>query len=625
MGKLLDRPDRNAHIPLPIEDPTYPPNRNKQQYEKHLNTLKKAREACLRFPIFWTDDIMRDSGFCLNHSSPTYLESFKPSKKRMGLQEEYIEALSKKHSWKSQTQLDAEVEEILGMMISRLPPPSFTKCMSMLDKFANLKNAAEKEGNDRNSWIIGEGGPNNGRRSLDELPESKATHTDWKRSRIPVLGKFLNKVSPSHSPLIAVDLARFLCVSLPEPEGGNSNKRETDDVDGTGRKGSKIAAYAFRKERKLHTNEKRYNKKRDEFVQNMMTLQHEFAHWSGEDRDNAVEATSDQPPKDDAGPMTEIDDDVTSDLDVKGLTRYELRMEQKAALAETLVEMQKMGLRSEDDTVVSRGRPKRGNHLKFTAIQMGEKDDLSASESSENLADTQNADSEQEERIVFINNLPIDTTEEEIDQIYSRCGALESIELFNLRPDYDPGPLSRKQLEERRQQKLRKKNEYQTDREFRQKRPRTPVYGVLRFKDAEGYKVATSPELSIFGCVIRRHPVMSIKHNVLKKLFIENISQVNSLDLEIKLARTFHPHNMQIMQDGMMGVGLSNPNGSEISMPSSCQLEFEDFHAAWESYHLIKDRVDDDSAIGPLPKEWRVNWFSTPVNAMGYWTRELSF
>mmetsp|Transcript_35059 Transcript_35059/g.59535 ORF Transcript_35059/g.59535 Transcript_35059/m.59535 type:complete len:259 (+) Transcript_35059:2-778(+) len=251
-------------------------------------------------------------------------------------------------------------------------------------------------------------------------------------------------------------------------------------------------------------------------------------------------------------------------------------------------------------------------------------------------------ESELEERIVFINNLPIDTTEEEIDQIYSRCGPLDSVQLFNLRPDLDPGPLSKKQLEDRRRQnKLRNKNVYPTLNEFRKQRPRTPVYGMLRFDTAEGYKIATSPELCIFGCVIRRHPVLTIKHTGITNLYLEQIPQnICSMDVEYKLAKLLHPHTIAVSLDGMRGLGrnrsgigesLDNGEYQEYSKPSSCRVKFEDFRTAYQTFQWMREGDDGESeTTGNIAafiggEECRVQWFPTPENSMGYWTRELNF
>ena len=251
---------------------------------------------------------------------------------------------------------------------------------------------------------------------------------------------------------------------------------------------------------------------------------------------------------------------------------------------------------------------------------------------SDNEAQALNAEAELDERTLFINNLPIDTNEEEIDQIYSRCGPVESIQLFNLRPELDPGRLSNRQLQElRRKKKFRSKAHFQSYNESQHQRPRTPVYGILRFQSAEGYQVATSPELCIFGCVIRRHPVLSIKHSDLTTLHIEQIpTTLRTLDVEYKLAQLLHPHNVYITQDGMRGVGIdrsglgSGINGDHMdyAKPSSCQVNFEDFHTASQAYQLMRSA---DGAAFMSDAECQVHWFRTPENSMEYWTRQLSF
>lgn len=264
-------------------------------------------------------------------------------------------------------------------------------------------------------------------------------------------------------------------------------------------------------------------------------------------------------------------------------------------------------------------------------------------ESSEHTA--AGAEAELEERIVFINNLPIDITEQEIDEIYSRCGSLDSIQLFNLRPDLDPGPISQKAMRDRRRRR-RNTNTYTSSKQ----RPRTPVYGMLRFQTPKGYQVATSQELRLFGCVIRRHPVLSIKHEEMTNLHLEQIpSNLYSMDVEYKLAQLLHPHNVSVMLDGMNGVGMNGSGGingdhQEYSKPASCQVKFEDFHTAYKAYQWIKEELDGDEEnanegegadeedyneeIGAENSAFmgggcQLHWFQTPQHSTECWKREL--
>lgn len=70
-------------------------------------------------------------------------------------------------------------------------------------------------------------------------------------------------------------------------------------------------------------------------------------------------------------------------------------------------------------------------HLRFTAIKLEDKTEPPVSDGELSSQTYTENELELEEKIVFINNLPIDITEDEVDEIYSRCGPLDSIQLFN--------------------------------------------------------------------------------------------------------------------------------------------------------------------------------------------------
>ena len=242
---------------------------------------------------------------------------------------------------------------------------------------------------------------------------------------------------------------------------------------------------------------------------------------------------------------------------------------------------------------------------------------------------------EAEEKLVFIDNLPIDTSIEEIDEIYSRCGPLASINLFNLRPDLDPGPLTRAQKEERRLAKKRSKDrvvDFSSN-----SRPRTPVYGLLRFHTAEGYRVATDQSLLVLGMNIRRHPVLSLRPRRMKTLYIEQIPQdLHHITVEYNLARLLHDNKIYIGLDGMEGVrnrgATSRINGGGhqflgYSFPSSSQIKFEDFKTAWRAYDLLRGAIGDNGrnnvSIFEKGRECQVHWMKTPADADGYWSRDI--
>ena len=89
------------------------------------------------------------------------------------------------------------------MLAAGLPQPHFRKLMVTLDGFARLDDLPSFPfasgnsgggGNDAGGWCIGDGNDEPSGPPLPLLPESRAVHDDWKKLRIPVLGKFPSRV-----------------------------------------------------------------------------------------------------------------------------------------------------------------------------------------------------------------------------------------------------------------------------------------------------------------------------------------------------------------------------------------------------------------------------------------------
>lgn len=625
MGGKLDKPqskprhrtnDDDNNIPiiqtntkLSYEsDPTYPPIINRRRHKENKDILLVSREIRLRHPIQWRK---------------------KPAG-RVG----HEERIRDQHQDKYDDQLRSEAEDLLEVLTSSLPPPHFDKLLGRLDRFARVESDSIK-GDVTGGWSIdndSNGGFSSSHHSssLPALPPSTvaAQQANHKKDYIGGLGNFLKDCSPSHSHLIAMAVAEFLYVDT-----GMAVKSVDPNVVGP----EKAAANVVGKHRLLHAAQKRYDKLRDDFIVDLMKLQHEFASWDNpvttEKEKSMITTTTTQPY--DTSSMD--DDDISSDLSVSEFLKAqepysaESRLKQRDEVKGTLVELRQVGLNAEvgaESKNKGRGRPKMGAHLLFTAIRMNKSDDVLSPNTSKSDLMTKEDNATSEDRLVFINNLPIDITEEEIDEIYSRCGLLDSIELFNLRPDLDPGTLTSKRLRElRKNKKLRNKNSFHNS-DSSQHRPRTPVYGILRFKTEEGYKVASNPDLCIFGCVIRRHPVLSIKSKAMDTLYLENIpTHLQSINLEQKLALLLEPHDVHVMVDGIKGVGLQ-----EYSKPSSCQVKFPDFQTANHAYHWINEGIGTDNTSGSDEtgdeknnENFQVHWFRTPSNSLDYWTRDLGF
>ena len=356
MGKHLDatqskrKPTATATETSSNEDPTYPPNQNRKNYQQNIQTLMKARQVSLRHPIFWTEKLMKESGYSYGGNKAQQRDP-----QRLTYQQE----ISRLHSLKDEEQLQDDAEHLLQLLMDCLPPPHFDKVIKSLEDYAKLDDDNVTESS-INSWCIDEdSGEGN---SFSE----SATNGSVKGRRIPILGKFLGASSSSHSHLVAVELGQFLYVKLPSLGKESGDKEGNNDESESSLEDSEItaseAAHALRKHRKLHSSDRRYQKTKEDFVKKMMELQHDFASWD----EKSVEASSNSGASD----SVDSDTDDSSDLQVTEFERQQqsynadTRKLQKEELAETLAELRRMGLRTEEDGLSTvRGRPRKGESI----------------------------------------------------------------------------------------------------------------------------------------------------------------------------------------------------------------------------------------------------------------------
>jgi len=217
---------------------------------------------------------------------------------------------------------------------------------------------------------------------------------------------------------------------------------------------------------------------------------------------------------------------------------------------------------------------------------------------------------------VFLENLPIDMTELRLTELYSRCGDIASVKIFNQRPDLDPGPLSASQKRERRRQHVRS---ISMRRKRRWNPPRTPVYGLITFEDEQGYGRCVNDTLRIFGMLIEKHPVRSIQASDMRKLFIEGIpaGEFTSTDFETKLYHVLQPYISLNSDFAGMGHG-SHQRRKSIH---SCEIKFPSFEVAFQSYHKLMLDLDMIRNID----DCTVQWLRTPRDAELWWTRRRGF
>ena len=336
MGKKLDAHHQCVDTSSYREDPTYPPNRNRQQHRKNLHILIEARKISIRHST--TMEIGSNSGYnsdCQSHD-----------------------------------QLHLEAEKMLEKLSFHLP---LSHLYNLMEKLRGFTMMADKVQNDRTSWWIDNESnmPPDTSVSIDAKPYDAGLQKD----SIRILCNVLTNCSPTHSHLVADAFANYFCVDLSKPQ---TAKREKKDVAKTVNNIAKAdiapqkeALEVMKHQREILMAEKKYNNRRDKFVKDMMELQHIFASW-GENfvisPDNACQTSTID------NVLIEKDDDedgASSDLSVKEFKKAQepyssqTRMEQKEKLKETLDELRMMGLEKEKEGVEkskgkSRGRPQKG-------------------------------------------------------------------------------------------------------------------------------------------------------------------------------------------------------------------------------------------------------------------------
>ena len=375
-----------ATTPLPQEsDPTYPPNRNRgrRRRDEDVEVLMNAREVSVyRHPIQWQRKAKRQQTTTAKSSS-------------------YEERVRERHRGKDDDRLRAEAEDLLEVLASSMPPPHFDKLMGRLGGFARLEDVGATTASSSSSrrhdgnvggWYVDDddGGGDasssssfsgSGEAPLPELPPSRAAaNADYKKRGIPALGKFLGDCSNSHAHLVGHAVARFFYVDV-----GDGREVVAADLSAaigrTPEGAAATAAVGNKKHRRPNlttTTEKKYDKARDDFVERMMGLQHEFASWEGSPAVVGNETPSRKYVANEDGGIgggiengcDEDGDDASSDLSVREFVKAqepysaESRREQREEVKGTLEELRRAGDEvGAENKMKGRGRPKIGDYI----------------------------------------------------------------------------------------------------------------------------------------------------------------------------------------------------------------------------------------------------------------------
>jgi RNA recognition motif. (a.k.a. RRM, RBD, or RNP domain) len=322
--------------------------------------------------------------------------------------------------------------------------------------------------------------------------------------------------------------------------------------------------------------QERWNESREKFTERIMNIQ-EALHPNRQDSEYAETLHSE-----------DFEEDGDDD-DVSGYKSFAREQALSSAATPTL-------------RILPKVERDRRSHISFEALPLLQEARSNAS------TDINGTSSAVTSHMVFVDNLPIDVQEDTIEKVFSRCGDLVSITIFNRRPDLDPGQLSKAQILSRQKRQIKMVGVYGQ----RWRRPCTPVYGLVEFASTEGSARASDESLRIFGTLIDRHPVRSIPSSKMTRLFIEGIPDGHPcLDFEYQLGQVLDPDLFVCLDAGQ----------NNRAMVGSCEIKFPSFELAYHSFQKLQNLP----VLRDHDGDCKLNWIRSPNNAPLWWSRKLGF
>ncbi len=238
------------------------------------------------------------------------------------------------------------------------------------------------------------------------------------------------------------------------------------------------------------------------------------------------------------------------------------------------------------------------------------------------------------DRLVIVDNLPIDITEFRLREAYGRCGEIQSIAIFHSRPDLDPG---------RRATDSAKKIRNPSSSSRRQKwtRPRTPLYAMILYKESAGAEKASCDPLRLFGMVLDQHLMRSHRASDMTTLYLEDVpcSIKNVSSMEFELGQILEASDLYVcLDDSAQHLNLRTKAGGDekkrrkhqANQIFSYTIRFPSFEAAyWSYWKLSRELPLLETTNDPLSPSHlggpTLHWMDTPRDSHLYWTRKLNF
>eukprot|EP00557_Chaetoceros_sp_GSL56_P002718 CAMPEP_0176498828 /NCGR_PEP_ID=MMETSP0200_2-20121128/12562_1 /TAXON_ID=947934 /ORGANISM="Chaetoceros sp., Strain GSL56" /LENGTH=839 /DNA_ID=CAMNT_0017897127 /DNA_START=414 /DNA_END=2930 /DNA_ORIENTATION=- len=550
------------------QDPTFTPNLNRKKYEEAVSTLMRAREMSLESPLLWSNNQRKRV-------------------KKQTVEEKWEMVRREKHYGKSPQELKVEAETMANILSFRLPVDAHDELLRLFKGYADnvketIMNEHETKIKENDVELFDDQSirkdNNDDNMSLDiERKDGPKRHVEIMKMLFPNLKRRVG----FHMHLVAMELAEFFYVDVPEQTRSEVEAVAIPEtVDG-------IPYFPIgRSDVRISESWNNWNSLRDDVANVFLSSQHMYIRLHSALKKGESSRKGKHDTNDSKHPTEQEIDNVMAQYSNEANERTEELVEQLDKLRTTENDEVVGGIHLEN---VKKGPSSKPINLRFDCLMLNEKFGPYSYTDTSLLADLGGLHSNnmakvsqdiaailpETNKIIFIENLPIDVTKDELMTLYSRCGPIESLEIYNLRPELDPGELSLKKTAER---KKRRRMSGMKGAKHKSK-SRTPVYAFIKFRDEEGYNKATIDILRIFGMVIRRHLVKSIPARNINTIYLENISSsLHALDFEQKFNEILQP-------DMYISLSMGQRVNSDAK---SCEISFPSFEVAYYAHQKLQ-------------------------------------
>jgi hypothetical protein len=540
--------------------------KNKTVQKDPVKVFQRARELSVEFPFFWSATRKRRVQKMLR----------KENKKTLGqFLQERSEILGNLHQSKSLTEQELESRLLEETLRGRLPAKYYNKLVALFQEYIEACES-EKEGlssdNTSNVEIEEDDGAD------DDRVKSKA-----EQRRIKMFFSNIQAITQTHVHLVASELTDFFYVNV------SDDGESTDHED--------IVSSDIR----VQKSQKDWNDAKDQFVASFMSIQAMLSDEHSKKAEKAGAEESDANSEQDTGDDDE-EESLVDESEESVLSTFQDASEEGVLSAAA----------SKEVKYKSNQRFKPRFYTVFEALSIGDWANSQHGGKSPPECTVQGTPLEAGsfpsapplDRLVFIDNLPIDITENGLMDAYSRCGDIEALQVFHRRPDLDPG---------RRSDDSKKKIRNPSSSRQKWQKPKTPLYAMVLYRDSAGANKAVTDPLRIFGMVLDKHLIRSYRASDMTKLYLEDIGSTHDVSsIEYQLSQLLHPELYVCLDIGR--------RQRRSAGTSSCEIKFPTFEAAYWSYLKLSAELE-------LLKEegCALHWMETPRDAVLYWTRHLNF